>query len=76
MVVEEYHKKIMNGNVTFVGLNFQERVEEEHLKKEGNNGEDREHTRARSEVWSLNTKRNEDENEKNRGKESDSPPIY
>ena len=28
----------MNGNVTFVGLNFQERVEEEHLKKEGNNG--------------------------------------
>ena len=29
----------MNGNVTFVGLNFQERVEEEHLKKEGNNGE-------------------------------------
>jgi len=29
----------MNGNVAFVGLNFQERVEEEHLKKEGNNGE-------------------------------------
>ena len=29
----------MNGNVTFAGLNFQERVEEEHLKKEGNNGE-------------------------------------
>jgi hypothetical protein len=29
----------MNGNVTFVGLNFQERVEEDHLKKEGNNGE-------------------------------------
>ena len=29
----------MNGNATFVGLNFQERVEEEHLKKEGNNGE-------------------------------------
>jgi len=29
----------MNGNVTFVGLNFQERVEEEHLKKEGDNGE-------------------------------------
>ena len=31
----------MNGNVTFVGLNFQGRVEEEHLKKEGNNGEAR-----------------------------------
>ena len=31
----------MNGSVTFVGLNFQERVEEEHLKKEGNNGEAR-----------------------------------
>lgn len=30
----------MNGNVTFVWLNFQVRVEEEHLKKEGNNGED------------------------------------
>jgi hypothetical protein len=29
----------MNGNVTYVGLNFQERVEEEHLEKEGNNGE-------------------------------------
>jgi hypothetical protein len=29
----------LNGNVTFAGLNFQERVEEEHLKKEGNNGE-------------------------------------
>jgi hypothetical protein len=28
----------MNGNVTFVELNFQERVEEEHLKKEGNDG--------------------------------------
>ena len=29
----------MNGNATFVGLNFQERVKEEYLKKEGNNGE-------------------------------------
>jgi hypothetical protein len=29
----------MNGNVTFVGLNFQEIVDEKHLKKEGNNGE-------------------------------------
>jgi hypothetical protein len=29
----------MNGNVTYVGLNFQERVEEKHPKKEGNNGE-------------------------------------
>jgi hypothetical protein len=28
----------MNGNVTFVELNFQEKVEEKHLKKEGNNG--------------------------------------
>ena len=39
MVVEKYHRKVMNGNVMFVELNFQERVEEEHLKKEGNNGE-------------------------------------
>ena len=29
----------MNGNVTFVGLNFLERKEEKHLKKEGNDGE-------------------------------------
>ena len=38
MVVEKYHRKVMNGNVMFVELNFQERVETEHLKKEGNNG--------------------------------------
>ena len=41
VVVEKLHEKVMNGNVTFVGLNFQGRVEEEHLKKEGNNGEAR-----------------------------------
>jgi hypothetical protein len=29
----------MNGNVIYVGLNFQERAEEKHPKKEGNNGE-------------------------------------
>jgi hypothetical protein len=29
----------MNGSAASVGLNFQERVEEKHLKKEGNNGE-------------------------------------
>ncbi|MHA2176488.1 MAG: hypothetical protein ACXACP_04690 [Candidatus Hodarchaeales archaeon] len=39
MVVEKQHEKAMNGNVTFAGLNFQEREEEEHLKKLGNNGE-------------------------------------
>ena len=39
MVVEKQHEKVMNGNVTFVGLNFQERVDEGHLKKEENNGE-------------------------------------
>jgi hypothetical protein len=39
MVVEKLHIKIMNGNVIYVGLNFQERVEEKHPKKEGNNGE-------------------------------------
>ena len=39
MVVEKLHKKVMHGNVTFVGLNFQERVEEGHPKREGNNGE-------------------------------------
>jgi hypothetical protein len=39
VVVEKYHKKVMNGNVTFVGLNFQERKVEKHLKKEGNDGD-------------------------------------
>ena len=29
----------MDGSATFVGLNFQERVEEEHLKKKGGNGD-------------------------------------
>jgi hypothetical protein len=38
VVVKKYRRKLTNGNVTFVELNFQERVEEEHLKKEGNNG--------------------------------------
>jgi hypothetical protein len=38
VVVKKFHRKLRNGNVTFVELNFQERVEEEHLKKEGNNG--------------------------------------
>ena len=39
MVVEKYHKKVMNGNVAFVGQGFQERAKEKHLKKEENDGE-------------------------------------
>ena len=30
----------MNGSATPVGQNFQVRVEEEHLKKKGGNGDD------------------------------------
>jgi hypothetical protein len=38
VVVEKYHKKVMNGSVTFVGQNFQESVAEKHQKKEERDG--------------------------------------
>ena len=38
MVVENYHRKVMNGNVAYVGQSFQERVREKHQKKEENDG--------------------------------------
>ena len=41
MEVEKYHKKVMNGNVMFVELSFQERAEEELLRKEENDGNNR-----------------------------------
>ena len=40
VVVEKLHIKIMNGNVIYVGLNFQERAEEEQQNKKRDNGED------------------------------------
>jgi hypothetical protein len=40
VAVEKYHQKGMYGSATSVGLNFQEKVEEEHPEKKGGNGDD------------------------------------